>query len=490
MTDMLRRYTSCAIIALLLTSCASVPQELPQVVQLGDQSLGLGTGAPAIDAAWWKAYSDPQLDELIEMGLGGNPSLAGAQARVRRAQAQIEAEHAGLLPHLSGSGQLSRARIGDKLLPPPLGGTDTDIGIAVASLSWDLDLFGRQQAMVQQAGASADAAALDAAAARLALCVSITQTYIHLAQAEQLIRVADGFVQTRQKALGFAQSRVRNQLGSQFDLKQAETLLAQAQQARTQAERQRDTLIHALAALVGRGADFYSEIATVTLRLDQAPSVPDVLPADLLGRRPDLLAGQARIDAAIHGRKAARAAFLPNLSISALAGLTAGGLSNFFTGGAFTYSLGPAVSLPIFEGGKLRAQFEGATADLDAAVADYDGAVLDAVREASDAITNVRSSDQDLTEQTRVVQGLRDTVRLDQVRVRTGLGSQLDTIDSGFRLLQAEQQLVDMQTDRLNRRVQLVAALGGGFAPSTLSTSDLNASAGTTPVAARPEQAQ
>jgi len=487
---MSRRYASCAMTTLLLTSCASAPKELPQVVQVGDQSLGLGAGAPAIDAAWWKAYGDPQLDELIEMGMAGNPFLAGAQARVRRAQAQIEAEHAGLLPHLSGSAQLRHARIGDKFLPPPLGGADANLEIAVANLGWDLDLFGRQQAMVRQAGASADAAALDAAAARLALCVSITQTYIHLAQAEQLIRVANGFVQTRQKALGFAQSRVRNQLGSQFDIKQAETLLAQAQQARTQAERQRDTLIHALAALVGRGAEFYSEIATPTLRLDQAPSVPDGLPADLLGRRPDLLAGQARIDAAVHGRKAARAAFLPNLSISALAGLTAGGLSNFFSGGAFTYSVGPAVSLPIFEGGKRRAQFEGATADLDAAVADYDGAVLEAIREASDAITNVRSSDQDLAEQTRVVQGLRDTVRLDQVRVRTSLGSQLDAIDSGFRLLQAEQQLVDMQTDRLNRRVQLVAALGGGFASSTPSRSGLNASAGTTPVAAQPERAR
>jgi NodT family efflux transporter outer membrane factor (OMF) lipoprotein len=304
------------------------------------------------------------------------------------------------------------------------------------------------------------------AAARLTLAVSITQTYIGLAQAEQLIRVADGFVQTRQRALGYAQSRVKNQLGTQFDIKQAETLLAQAQQASTQAAQQRDGLVHALAALVGRGADFYPQIAAPTLRLDQAPGVPAILPADLLGRRPDLLAGQARIDAAVQGRKVARDAFLPDISISALAGLTAVGLGNFFTGGAFSYSVGPAVKLPIFEGGKLRAQYKGATADLDGAVADYDNAVVGAVREASDAITNVRSSDQDLAEQMRVVQGLRDTVRLDEVRVRTGLGSQLDAIDSGFRLLQAEQQLVDMQADALNRRVQLVAALGGGFDPT------------------------
>ena len=455
-----------AIAAMLLAGCASVPKVQPQVAQVQEQSLGLGQETPSIDGAWWSAYGDPQLDQLIEAGLAGNPSLAGALARVRYAQAQVETEHAGLLPQISGSAQLDRSRIGDKLAPPPIGGSDSNIGIATTSLSWDLDVFGKQHAAVRQAQASAQAAALDVAAARLTLSVSITQTYIGLAQADQLIRVADGFVQTRQRALGYAQSRVKNQLGSQFDTKQAETLLAQAEQARTQAEQQRDTLVHALAALVGRGADFYPQIAAPTLRLDQAPSVPDMLPADLLGRRPDLLAGQARIEAAVQGRKVAKDAFLPDLSISALAGLTAVGLGNFFTGGAFSYSVGPALKLPIFEGGKLRAQYKGATADLDGAVADYDNAVVGAVREASDAITNVRSSDQDLAEQARVVQGLRDTVRLDQVRVKTGLGSQLDAIDSGFRLLQAEQQLVDLQADALTRRVQLVAALGGGFDPS------------------------
>ena len=455
-----------AIAAMLLAGCASVPKVQPQVAQVQEQALGLGSATPAIDAAWWSAYGDPQLDRLIETGLAGNPSLAGALARVRAAQAQIETEHSGLLPHLSGSGQLDRGRIGDRFLPAPIGGSDVNIGIAVTNFSWDLDVFGRQHAMVRQAQATAQAAALDVAAARLTLSVSITQTYIGLAQAEQLIRVADGFVQTRQKALGFAQSRVRNQLGSQFDTKQAETLLAQAEQARTQAEQQRDILVHALAALAGRGADFYPQIAAPALRLDQAPGVPDMLPADLLGRRPDLLAGQARIEAAVQGRRIAKDAFLPNVTISGLAGLTAIGLSNFFTGGAFSYSVGPAISVPIFQGGKLRAQYKGATADLDGAVADYDNAVVGAVREASDAITNVRSSDQDLAEQLRVVQGLRDTVRLDEVRVRTGLGSQLDAIDSGFRLLQAEQQLVAMQADALTRRVQLVAALGGGFDPS------------------------
>jgi NodT family efflux transporter outer membrane factor (OMF) lipoprotein len=464
------RFTGAALAALALAGCVATPHVEPQVAQVAPGALGLDASTAHIDADWWKAFGDPQLNSLIATGLADNPSLAMALARVRAAQAQIDTEHAGLLPHVSASGQVDRARFGDKILPPPVGGADSDITIADASLKWDLDLFGRQHDLVRQATASADAARLDAAAARLAVSVAIAQTYVSYARAERLIEVANGFVATRQQALGFTRSRIRNQLASRFELEQAQTLLAQAEQARTQATQQRDTLVHALAALVGRGADFYPQIAKPALALDRAPGVPAMLPADLLGRRPDLLAGRARIEAAVQGRKAAAAAFLPDVSISALAGLTAAGFGNFFTGGAFSYSVGPAVSLPIFEGGKLRAQYKGATADLDVAVASYNDNVLGAVREAADAISNVRAADQDLADEGRVVAGLRETVRLDQVRVATGLGSQLDSIESGFRLLEAEQALVGLQGDALTRRVQLIAALGGGFDPSAPDT--------------------
>jgi len=348
------------------------------------------------------------------------------------------------------------------------------LGIAAVSLGWDLDLFGRQHDLLRQASNAADAAQLDVSAARLALSVAVAQTYVGLAQAEQLIKVSDGFVQTRQQALGFVQSRIDNQLASQFDLTQAQTLLAEAQQARTRAVQQRDILVHALAALVGRGADYYPQITTPTLALGQPPVVPEVLPADLLTRRPDLLAGQARIDAALQGRKAAAAAFLPDVNISALAGLTAIGLGNFFKGSAVTALGGGAVSIPIFEGGRLKAQYKGATADLDLAVASYNQSVLGAVHETSDAITNVKAADADLGDQARVVQGLRDTVRLDRVRIDTGLGSRLDAIDSGFRLLEAEQALVNLQAQALTRRIQLIAALGGGFDPAAARAAAAN----------------
>jgi NodT family efflux transporter outer membrane factor (OMF) lipoprotein len=461
-----RRFAPAALIAALLAGACTTPRDATRVTQATPAVLGLGDATPTINAEWWRAFGDPQLDRLMAMAMAGNPSLDEALARLRLAAAQTESERAGLRPQVTGSGQLDRARIGDKFAPPPIGGDDTNIAIAVGNLRWDLDLFGRRHALAARAAASAQAVRLDAAQARLAVSVSLAQAYVGLARAEKLIAVADDFVATRRQAVGFVQSRIRNQLASQFELRAAETLLAEAEQARAQAVGQREVLVHAIAAIAGHGADLYPRISAPSLVLDRAPTLPDALPADLLGRRPDLLAAQARIDAAVQGRKAAAAAFLPDISISALAGLTAVGLGNVASGGAFTYSAGPAVTLPIFEGGALRAQYRGATADLDEAVASYNDAVLGAVREAADAISTVRAGDRALADQDRIVAGLRGTVALDEVRVRNGLGSRLDAIDSGFRLLEAEQALVGFQADALTRRIQLVAALGGGFDPA------------------------
>ncbi len=449
--------------ALALAGCVATPQVAPQVAQVSPAALGLDTRTMPVAGDWWTSFGDPQLDRLVAAGLAGNPSLESALARVRIAWAQVDVEHAALAPQITGYATAQEVRVSHHLIGE---GGPSSIGLVQATLQWNLDLFGRQRAMVSQARATAQATALDVAAARLTLSTSIAADYVGLAQAERQIAVADGFVRTRQRALGFVQSRIRNQLASRFDEETAKTLLAEAQQARVRAGRQRDLLVHALAALVGRGADFYPRITAPTLALDQVPAVPDLIPADLLGRRPDLLAGQARIDATVAGRKVARANFMPNINITALASLASIGIGNLFTSGAAQYGGGPAISLPIFEGGKLKAEYKGATADLDRAVADYDDAVLGAVRESADAITQVRSTDADLAAQMRVVAGLRETVRLDQVRTATGLGSKLDSIDSGFRLLEAEQALVGLQADALTRRVQLIAALGGGFDPA------------------------
>lgn len=465
-----------AATALLLAGCASVPHDAPQVVQLQPATLGLA-GAAVVPDRWWDAFGDAQLDRLVELALADNPSLSGALARVRAAQASVDAQHAGTLPQVGADSGLQVERFSSNYIyPPPYGGAVYSAPTLQVNLAWDLDLFGRQHALIAQARSSERAAELDAASARLMIATAVAQGYAALVQAERQNDIADRFVATRQRAMGFVESRLKHQLATQFEARTAETLLAEARQAKVRAAQQRELAIHAIAALVGRGADFYPQITSPTLSLDHAPAVPSVLPADLLGRRPDLLAGQARIDAAMAGRRVARSDFIPNVNISALAGLTSLGLGSFLTAGSAQVGGGAALHLPIFEGGRLRAQYRGATADLDRAVADYNGSVVTAVRDSADAITDVRAADASLVQQEAVVRGLRETVRLDAVRTATGLGSRLDAVDSGFRLLEAEQRRIEAQANAISQRIRLIAALGGGFDAWTAMTANTRGS--------------
>jgi len=454
-----------------LSACVAPESVHPSVSRVDDATLGLAPSNAAVQAHWWTDFADPQLTLMIECGLRDNPTLDIAIARLEAARAQVAESRSGLLPSLSGNAQVARARIGDKLVPPPVGGPSGTLFQMGASFNWDLDLFGRQRDLMRSAEAHVRAAGSDEQAARLFLSVVIAQTYVNLTRAYQQVGVAEGIVATRQRSVELITARRHNDLASDFELQTGQTLLAQAQQARTRALRDRDVLVHALAALVGRGADFYGDVHPPQLTLTVAPRLPLVIPANLLARRPDIAASRARIDAAVDNRRAAAAAFLPDIDIGALAGLAAFGVGNFLKAGAGYYSAGPALSLPIFEGGRLRAQYAQSTADLDASVAAYNDAVFTAVRDSADAITNVRAADEDVSEQLRVVAGLRNTVHLNQVRVSTGLASQLDAIDTGFRLLEAEQDLVRLRADTLLRRIELIAALGGGFSDDVVDPS-------------------
>ncbi len=359
---------------------------------------------------------------------------------MRLAQAEIRGARAGALPHLSIDAREQYQRFAENyIIPPPFGGQTEWIGQAQANLSWNLDLFGRQAALIAQARSSADAAALDAAAARLMIATAVAQSYVDYVRAEMLAKIASDFVQTRSDSLRLARTRIRNGLASEFDARAAETLLAQARQVASRAAGDRELAVHALAALVGRGADFYATLQPPSLDVTRNIALPTVIPANLLGRRPDVRAARARVEAASSGRRAARAAFFPDINLIALAGFQSLGLSQLITGGSATYGGGGAISLPIFQGGKLSADFAGATARRDVTVADYETTVLRAVQEVADAISQLRTAEAEAADQRAVVDGaLEATVKLDRIRLTTGLGSQLDVLSSGDRLLTAQ----------------------------------------------------
>ena len=454
-------------LAVLLLSACAVPHSPPAVAPVAPATLGLtGPATPAIADRWWTGFGDAQLDRLVTDATAGNPTLAAALARVAQAQAVLAGRDAANGPDLTLDGSAQVARLsGRYTIPPPFAGSVRFVGQAQTNLNWNLDLFGRQKAAIEGARASTQAAALDLAAARLAIAGSVVQTYIDLARAETEAGIARRTIETRQDSLRLVNIRIRNRLASNLQATAAQTLLAQAQTALVRAEGTRALATNALAALAGRGPEYAAAIRPATLNVDAALPLPAQVPADLLARRPDIAAGLARIDAAAAGRQVARRAFYPNVNLAALAGFQAVGLGNLFSLDAGTAGAGPAIHLPLFDNGRLKADLAGATAALDLATADYNDRVVGAVREAADAIAMIGNLAQQRARTAEVVRGFGETNRLNAIRVASGLDSKLDLVDNDVRLLDAELAQANLAAEAARQRVALVLALGGGFIP-------------------------
>lgn len=454
--------------ALLLSACVSAPPTTPQASQIAPEKLGLsGAAAPQFPDEWWKAFHDPQVDRLAELVLVGNPTLQGALARIRAAEAQVSVARADDLPQATLDGQEQRELFSKNyIIPPPFGGTYQWFGQVEGNLSWNIDFWGKQAAIIARARDNAQAASLDAAAARLALSGALAQTYINLLLAYQDGDIAAQTVAELDEILKLTQGRFNAGLENESAVEQAKALLALARADEKRTAAQRDVDIHAIAALAGQGAAAYAVITRPAPNLDTALPLPTAIPADLLARRPDILAAQARVEAAAKGREAAHADFYPNINLAAFAGFQAIGLSNLLTGGSFTYGAGPAIHLPIFDAGKIRANYAGATADLDAAVEAYNGAVLDAVRQTADAMTQVASLESQRADQQAALDSAARSFALAETRYRTGLSDQILMLNAENTLLTAREQMATLVANSTIQRVTLLLAVGGGFNPA------------------------
>lgn len=454
--------------ALLLAGCVTAQREEPSGTIIEAQSLGLSGAAVVQPAAdWWKAFNDPQLDALVDDAIRNNPSLAQALARVRMAQSQAQATGAGIKPDISLDVDESWQRFSSNyIFPPPFAGHTYWIGEALANLSWNLDFWGRQAALIDQARSQLVASQLDIASARLALAGSIAQAYADLYRSWELIDLAARQQEQREHLLKLTQQRVSAGLDTQIELRIAESTLPQARVAKLQAESARDLAMHRLAALAGYGADRYAQIGRPRLSLETALPLPDRLPIDLLAHRPDVLAARARINAAMAGREAAHAAFYPDISLKAFVGSQAIGLDNLVHSSSFVYGVGPALHLPIFDAQRLRADYKGATAEVDASVASYNAAVLNAVRETADQISLNDSLARQIGEAQQSLRAATDAYELAQTRYATGLTTQLVVLDAESRVLSARRDLVTANTSRVIARVSLLLMLGGSFDPA------------------------
>ena len=368
------------LVTLALSGCITPPKIDPEQPTIPNDRLGLNRqlSAPRPAPAWWSAFNDQELDHLMQQALAENPSLKQAMARLREAQSFTDLTRAGLAPSVAFDAKEVRQQFsGHDIIPKPYAGTIQWEGHEGLDLSWDIDFWGRQASLVKQARSQAAVAALDVASARLALSAAVAQAYIDLYRDNALADVAERTEAQRQRILEITRERLQSGLDTNVELREASGAVPEAHVELLQARAAVALDTHQLAALSGHGADIYAEVGRPTLDPAALLPLPAALPADLLAHRPDVIAACDRVEAARAGQAAAKAAFYPDINLVAFAGTSAIGFANLFQGASGAYGAGPAIHLPLFDAGRLRAEYRGAAAEIDDAVAAYNQVVLE-----------------------------------------------------------------------------------------------------------------
>jgi len=459
-------------VVLTLAGCASTNGIAPQATKIEPARLGLTDTSPQppLAADWWTAFGDATLSSLVERALADNPTLKASQARVERARAGVSAAEAARRPQVGGSFDATRERLSaNAIYPPPLGGSTVTLANLQAQASWDLDLFGRNRAALEAAVGNELAAQADRAAARLVLSTNVARTYLQLARLETQRDVAARALQQRGETLGLVSQRVRAGLDTNVELRQSEGALPETRQQIEALDEQIAIARHALAALTAQPPSAFDDLAPRIGNL-RAVALPTALPADLLGRRPDIAAARWRIEAALQDVAGARAEFYPNVNLAAFIGLSSIGLEQLLRASSGQWGAGPAIHLPIFDAGRLRANLRARSADVDVAVETYNGSVLDAVRDAADQIGSLQSIDRQRAEQAQAQASAESAYDLALQRYRAGIGTYLTVLTAETNVLQQRRQSADLDARALDVRVALVRALGGGYADAPALT--------------------
>jgi NodT family efflux transporter outer membrane factor (OMF) lipoprotein len=469
-------------VALIVTGCASSRGLAPEGRPLEADSLQAQRSLSDVavsDAAfpaqdWWTSLGDAQLNGLIDEALQGTPSLDAADARVRQAIAQAGLADAERKPTLGASAQYSGVQIPETIAPEPLGGSYQGVGLLSLSFKYTFDLWGGEKARWQAALGQQRAAEVDAQAARLTLSSNIARAYVALAQAFDANDVAKADHDRASRLLDLGRQRVAAGLDNQLQIRQAESAVASAQQQIQASEHEVETTRNAIAALLGKGPDRGRDITRPTVLTAATPQLPSVLPSELLGHRPDVVASRWRVEAAQHGIKASKAAFYPTINLSALAGVAAGNLGDLFSSDALLAQGGPAISLPIFDGGRLRNNLASSDATYDLAVANYNQSLVGALREVADAVHSARSLDAQIVSATQARDAAQAAWDIATSRYKAGLGTQLDVLAAQRPLLESDRQLTVLRAQRLAASIDLDRALGGGLVlPTPNSESDI-----------------
>jgi outer membrane protein, multidrug efflux system len=449
-----------ALLAAALASCSSMAPTYerppaPVAAQFPDAG-GPAAATPATEIPWQQFFSDERLKQLIGLALENNRDLRVAVLNIEQARAQVDSRRADLWPTLN-------AGLGGSRVPNATGSITSTYSAGVLVTAYELDLFGRVRSLSDAAVAQYLASEEARKAVQIGLVASVANAYLALQGDDELLRVTQQTLQTREDSLRLTRLRFDNGAASQLDLRQAESLFEAARAALAQFTRQRALDLNALVLLVGRSLP--DDLPPATSIAD-APSLPDLpagLPSEVLVRRPDVRQAEQQLIAANANIGAARAAFLPKITLTGSAGSVSGELSGLFKSGSFAWSFAPQLLQPIFDAGRNQANLAIAQTGRDIAVAQYERAIQSAFREVADALAGRATLGDQLSAQQAQVRAEQDRYALAELRYRNGAASYLDVLDAQRSLFAAQQAAVQVQAQAAQNLVTLYRVLGGGW---------------------------
>jgi NodT family efflux transporter outer membrane factor (OMF) lipoprotein len=454
-----------------LSACASFNgiTSAQHIAQPGDYAVersfaSSGNQGQWPSANWIEQFGDPQLSALITEAMANNPSLQQAQARIAAAGALAESKGAPLLPSVTADAGISRNLFPETTIyPSPYGGNWYTEKKAFVNLGYELDVWGKNHAALEQAVSQAKAAQAAAQETRLVLASSIAATYNELATQYALHEILQRTVTQRESLQKITADRVRSGLDTQIERRQSQGSSAEARAQLVQSEGQITLTRQQLGALIGKGPDRGLQITPPRMAVLKTPPLPAQLPLNLLGRRPDIVAARWQVEAASKGIDVSKSRFYPDINLSASLGFDSLLNANPFTAAAKSISYGPAISLPIFEGGALRANLKGSYASYDLAVATYNQTLNDAYSDVAKQLTGIHTIDQQLPIRRDALDASQHAYDLAKERYRIGLTSQLVVLNAETALLAQQQALIGLEASRRSQQIGLFKALGGGF---------------------------
>ncbi|HMI20147.1 MAG TPA: efflux transporter outer membrane subunit [Sphingomonas sp.] len=456
--------------ALLLAGCDLAPHYnragLPAPASLPSGGIYPVAATPATqapDLAWQDFFVDPALRQVIATGLANNRDLRVALANVEQARAQYRVQRADLLPTIGANAGATYARGSSAQTVPGVGRTSHIYSVDAGFSAFEIDLFGRVRNLTKAALDQYLATEEGARATRITLISEIASAYLTMAADQDQLRISQSTLESFRQTVDLTTAQFDHGVISELEVRQAQTNYEQARYD-----------IAALQTQIARDQNALNLLVGTTVAADLLPTalddhgftladLPAGLSSDVLLRRPDVLQAEDQLKAQYANIGAGRAAFFPQISLTALAGTLSSGLSGLFDHGNYTYQVAPAASQTIFDFGRNAANLRYAKASRDAALATYEKAIQTAFREVADALAERGTIDEQLTARANRVEAAGTAYKLSDARYRSGVDPFLTTLDSQRTFYAAQQNLVQTRLDAASNLVELYRALGGGL---------------------------